>query len=61
MESGIKANEPFSRIVNFLNDSFGALLMSWSERVQAIMMQLARCRPTLGHYLALFGILLSLR
>ena len=50
----IKANEPFSRIVNFLNDSFGLLLMSWSERVQAIMMQLARCRPTLGHYLALF-------
>ena len=37
------------------------LLMSWSERVQAIMMQLVLCRPTLGHYLALFGILLSLR
>ena len=41
IEAGIKANEPFSRIVNFLNDSFGLLLMSWSERVQAIMMQLA--------------------
>ena len=54
MWKAIKANEPFSRIVNFLNDSFGLLLMSWSERVQAIMMQLDRCRPSLGHYLTLF-------
>lgn len=59
MVAAVKANEPFSRIVNFLNDSFGALLMSWSGRVQAIMMQRARCRPTSW---ALLGfVLLSLR
>lgn len=58
----IKANEPFSRIVNFLNDSFGLLLMSWSERVQAIMMQLAGVAVHQTHSWALFGfVLLSLR